>query len=73
MVIASHSTPAVTHRVAAVLQRATRGLARLRRWPSPRGAAAGAAAGFDLHAEAGAPEGALHVDGVPIGGAPPRP
>ena len=68
MVIASH--PAAPHRVAAALRRATRHLARWR-WPSVRGRAR--AAGFDLHAEAGAPEGALHVDGVPVGSATRRP
>jgi hypothetical protein len=70
MVIASLQAPAVPHRVAAVLRRASRRLARLSRWPSARGRRA--AAGFDLHAEAGAPEGALHVDGVPVGSAASR-
>lgn len=67
MAIASH--PATPHRVAAALRRAARRLARWR-WPSAPGRTR--PAGFDLHAEAGAPEGALHVDGVPVGSAPRR-
>lgn len=68
MVIASH--PVAPHRVAAALRRAARRLARWH-WRPARGRAP--AVGFDLHAEAGAPEGALHVDGVPVGNAPRRP
>ncbi len=54
---------------AAAWRRAARGFARWRRRPQ-----ASLAAVADPHAEAGAPEGAQHVDGVPVGwAAPPAP
>ena len=66
------SGPSARRRVAAVLHAASRGLARLSRSLSAEErererARARAAQVFEFYAEAGAPEGALYVDGQLVG------
>jgi hypothetical protein len=69
----SHPRHSARHQLAVALRLASSGLRALARRIAPAPRQAGATAGLpcvEFHAEAGAPEGALYVDGVLIGHLP---